>query len=594
MKKAFLAAVLGMCIFGTSVMGADCTYSSAQSASLYLYDANMCGTDVNEKSQESWRGDCHTCDSSVPLDTSHTDLSQSFIDSNRAVLDPDGDGLIDLSGGYHDAGDHVKFGLPQMYTAVTLQWALYEFKDSFEHNGDMAHFRTVLDRFTSYIKKCTFLNTDGEVVAFCHMVGEGNSDHSYWGAPESQTTARPSYFATAQTPATDITSLAAAALAADYANTGDSESLKYAKALYSFTYNSPNKAVGDDRGTFYDSQNYNDDLAYAAAWLYTATNDSTYLSQAEGLMGNAVYDVPYWVYCWDNTWSGSVMLLGEKTGNNAYLSSIEQMLNNWQNNYNTPQGYACINEWGSARYNANAQFIALIYAKHTGKTAYAEWAKKQMDYLLGNNNANTCYVTGLCSNSVKYPHHRAASGLSDANDSSPHKYTLRGALVGGPDKNDYHIDSTGNYQYSEVAIDYNAGFVGACAGLYALYEDKGDTSSTTTTETTTETTTVTVTETTTETTTVTENTTETTTENPDTVLMGDVNLSGTVTAEDAAYLLQKTLQNAFKMGCENKYPDNYIPLIADVTGDGILSSGDSAAIIQKSLDNSFVFEALIK
>lgn len=44
-----------------------------------------------------------------------------------------------------------------------------------------------------------------------------------------------------------------------------------------------------------------------------------------------------------------------------------------------------------------------------------------------------------------------------------------GALVGGPDGNDNHNDSTSDYEQNEVAIDYNAGFVGALAGLYELY-----------------------------------------------------------------------------------------------------------------------------
>ena len=57
-----------------------------------------------------WRGPCHTTDGS--------DIG------------------IDLTGGYHDAGDHVKFGLPQAYTAAILGWSLYEYKDVFDSTGD--------------------------------------------------------------------------------------------------------------------------------------------------------------------------------------------------------------------------------------------------------------------------------------------------------------------------------------------------------------------------------------------------------------------------------------------------------------------------
>jgi len=61
--------------------------------------------------------------------------------------------------------------------------------------------------------------------------------------------------------------------------------------------------------------------------------------------------------------------------------------------------------------------------------------------------------------------------LSKCEDPDPHKYVLYGALVGGPDENDQHIDMTSDWVYNEVTIDYNAAFVGACAGLYRYFGD---------------------------------------------------------------------------------------------------------------------------
>lgn len=480
MKKLIITTLL--CLFSTtSVLGAIPDYSQVQSAALYLYDANMCGGSVDKNSLTDWRNNCHLADAEIPLN--NTDLTADFINNYKNILDSDGNGKIDVSGGFHDAGDFVKFGLPQMYTAVTLQWALYEYGDVFDGNGDKAHFETILSQFTEYIKKCTFLSNNGEVIAFCYQVGEGQSDHNYWGAPEVQTTERRAFFATASKPATDITSLAAAALAADYVNNKNADSLKYAKALYSFTYNNQIKAVGDDHAPsndqYYKSGSYEDDISLAAAWLYIATGESSYLSAAEEYLKQGIYDAPYWIYCWDNTWLGSIILIAEKTDNADYWNSVKQTLDIWKTSYNTPEGYACINEWGSARYNANAQFIALLYSKYKGDMTYAQWAKSQMDYLLGNNKANKCYVTGISENSVKYPHHAAASGLSDANDKAAHLHTLYGALVGGPGPNDEHIDETSDYKYNEVALDYNAGFAGACAGLNALYGEYTKTENTT-------------------------------------------------------------------------------------------------------------------
>ena len=50
------------------------------------------------------------------------------------------------------------------------------------------------------------------------------------------------------------------------------------------------------------------------------------------------------------------------------------------------------------------------------------------------------------------------------NDPSPNPHILVGALVAGPDLNDFHEDCRANYTMNRVAIDYNAGFQSALAG----------------------------------------------------------------------------------------------------------------------------------
>ena len=89
---------------------------------IYFYDANMCGTGVKENNLLPWRGNCHTYDAEVPLDSEHTNLSDAFIKKYKDLLDPDGNGTVDVSGGFHDAGDHVKFGLPEAYAASVVSW----------------------------------------------------------------------------------------------------------------------------------------------------------------------------------------------------------------------------------------------------------------------------------------------------------------------------------------------------------------------------------------------------------------------------------------------------------------------------------------
>jgi hypothetical protein len=54
------------------------------------------------------------------------------------------------------------------------------------------------------------------------------------------------------------------------------------------------------------------------------------------------------------------------------------------------------------------------------------------------------------------------------NSPDPNPHILTGALVGGPDENDYYEDDRSDYIKNEVATDYNAGFQSAVAALVML------------------------------------------------------------------------------------------------------------------------------
>jgi len=77
---------------------------------------------------------------------------------------------VDVHGGFHDAGDHVRFGLPQSYTAGTLGWGFYEFRESFRAIGEEEHMIEILRYFTDTFLRCSFMDEEGNIVAFCYMV----------------------------------------------------------------------------------------------------------------------------------------------------------------------------------------------------------------------------------------------------------------------------------------------------------------------------------------------------------------------------------------------------------------------------------------
>ena len=115
--------------------------------------------------------------------------------------------------------------------------------------------------------------------------------------------------------------------------------------------------------------------------------------------------------------------------------------------------------------------VILINCKDNQDAELLNMAKKQIDYILGENPAKMSYIIGYGSNWCIHPHHRAANGYTYANgdNAKPAQHLLTGALVGGPDQNDKFLDDGNQFQYTEVAIDYNAGLVGALAGAYKLF-----------------------------------------------------------------------------------------------------------------------------
>ncbi len=405
-------------------------YAKLLQYSLYFYDANMCGTQVSEKVALNWRGDCHTGD--------------------------------DADGGFHDAGDHAMFGLPQGFTASTLGWGYYEFSDAYNKTGQAEHLKVITDHFCEFFKKSTKLDGSGNVQSFCYQKGDGDEDHAYWGPPEKQSNNRKQFWTSSG--ASDIAAEYAAALALNYLNFGNAEDLKYAEALYKFS-TQHNQVATDGPNGFYKSSGCSDEQAWAAGWLYLATKKENYKSDCASKQQQYLG----WVHGWDNVGLGAACVYAHITNDwskvNSYLGG--QCTN--------PNSYFFMDKWGSARLNAAMQMCALVATKNSSAD-YSAWAKGQMTYLLGQNPANTCFVVGFAGNSAKNAHHRAASGYNSYDEMGKNEQyssngkVLVGALVGGPsDAGGTYRDVISDYVCNEVAVDYNAGLVGAAAGLYSIY-----------------------------------------------------------------------------------------------------------------------------
>ncbi len=373
---------------------------------------NICGTGQTV----SWRGNCHTSDSPA--------------------------------GGYHDAGDHVKFNLPMAFSAAMLAWADYEYGASVS---------TPVSRILSYLRSCGSSN-------IVYQVGDPGADHAYWGSPENQTGSRPSY-STSQCASVQAGTAAAFAIASVAGASGGD--MSFAKSCFSAAEASKSDSGYTAANGFYTSNSgFYDELMWAAVWIYLGTNDSTYLAKAEQYFGNLNADYQ-WTYCWDDARYGAILKLAQITGKQVYIAWIEKYLDFWMKGGGltyTPGGLPYLQNWGPIRYACATAFIAKIwsssvYCTASKKSTYSAFASSMVNYAKGSNPRNSSYIIGYGSNYPKCPHHRAAA----PNKECPATHVLTGALVGGPDNNDQYQDDVNQYQYTEVAMDYNACLVAALA-----------------------------------------------------------------------------------------------------------------------------------
>ncbi len=391
----------------------------------------------------------------------------------------------DLTGGWFDAGDHVKFNLPMSYSATMLNWGMIAFSDAYKRVGVLDYGKDQVKYALDYFIQAYDEGANPDIASddkVYYQVGDGGADHGFWGPPELMTMDRPTFTCDATNKCSEVAGGMAAAMASGAVLFEDNATysallLDKAKKIYRFAEEyQGNNGYTAANGYYRSYSGYSDELAWGAIWLYIATGDNGYLDKAKRYVANA-NDAKYWSQNWDNVSNGVNLLLSQITGETKYTNDIETNLNYWLHGIKyTTGGLAFLDRWGSLRYSSTASFMALLYAQgldNTQKRAdYIAFAKGQIDYILGKNPRNSSYVVGYGVNPPINPHHRASHNSQTNNINSPvnNEFTLEGALVGGPksaDDFDY-ADNRQDYVANEVATDYNAGFTGALAGLIAL------------------------------------------------------------------------------------------------------------------------------
>lgn len=450
-------------------------YGEALQKSMFFYQVQQSGP-IADWNEVSWRSDCMVNDY--------------------------------VQGGWFDAGDHLKFTLTNAYSAALLGWGLLEYENGVESVGELEEYKNNLSWALDYLVGCDL----GDKIVY--MIGDGGFDHVWWGAAEVYMekyklmrgeTQRPYYTCNDSC----IEGEMAAALTIGYLCFKDSDPekadnyLKHAKAC--FERADKNRSIGDDEEerSYYPITSFYDDLFFAANWLYIATGEQSYLDLCKSdyipNLGKESQsdELKYtWGYCWDDVQQAGTLLYALNTGDPVWKEQMRKHFEYWTTGYGgkqvsyTPDGLAWLFQWGSLRHATTTAFLAyvasdrLFYDEPELVEKYTNFADKQMNYCFGDNSSNYSYVVGMGDSYPHAWHHRTSSGSwndkwtnigqAEGDDAKPHAHTLYGALVGGPDQHDGYSDKIGDYQYTEVAIDYNAGYTAALCAMIDKYGGSKD------------------------------------------------------------------------------------------------------------------------
>ncbi|KAH9308984.1 hypothetical protein KI387_036895, partial [Taxus chinensis] len=395
---------------------------------------------------------------------------------------------VDLSGGYYDAGDNVKFVWPMSFTVTMLSWAAVHYTPQLSQENQLDNLKEAIRWGTDFIIKAHTSPT-----TLWTQVGDGNNDHGCWERAEDMDTLRTLYGISASSPGSEVAADASAALSSasivwrkndpSYA----AELLSHSESLFNFA----NEYRGSYTAScpFYCSYSgYNDELLWAAAWLYKATHNQSYLNfvvENQGWSGTVSE------FSWDNKFAGAQILLAQeylsgeeslqkyKTDSDSFICALLPTSPTKQIT-TTPGGLLFIRDSSNLQYVSSATYGMLVYHNiikaanlsniSCGTVSFnpsyiRRFAKTQIDYILGKNPLERSYMVGRGSKYPQQLHHRGASipsihamaekvgceeGMSDwYSKDSPNPNVHVGALVGGPDSNDNFSDQRSDYSHLE-------------------------------------------------------------------------------------------------------------------------------------------------
>ncbi|MDX2055651.1 MAG: glycoside hydrolase family 9 protein [Polyangiaceae bacterium] len=453
--------------------GIDSTYETVLRLAVHFYGAQRAGT------QPNW-------------------LLRQVNGGGQGCFTADGKPYgVDLSGGWFDAGDHIKPTLTISYAALLLLKAYEAFPNAFDDlygptdaaplvgasiSGTPNGIPDVLDEVkaaTDYLEKIVVNgslvmqvgNTELDHRRFYSCPAQANFDLATGGEMQGATRIGREVSLGNGGAAGGLAAASLALMAQLYAPfdpTAASRYLAAATAIYPLV---SEQAMGVSP---YPGSKPAVGKLCAAAELLRTTKGENYRADTLRLLGST--GPHYWVAGWDNPHEFCLQSAYVATDDFTALAKWSENLNLGISQEANVRGLILKPDWGDwgvLRNATTAGFSAALLGHLRKTTDYQALAKSQLDWVLGQNPTGRSYVVGIGTNPPRSPHHRNAceQEASGPNDSVGCKHLLYGALVSGPSVGRAYADNVSDYVQNEVALDYNAGLVGLAA--YAVYLERG-------------------------------------------------------------------------------------------------------------------------
>lgn len=227
----------------------------------------------------------------------------------------------------------------------------------------------------------------------------------------------------------------------------------------------------------YSDNNVTDERYFALCALFAATENQEYYEKAKTLWDSQWHESFSWGMV--SAYGTEILITNkDKITDKAFVQTLEKgIVSRAQKILEIIQASSFRVPfvkvfWGSNGFVCDEAHILLIAYDLTGNQDFYNAAKNQLNYILGCNPLNICYVTGFGTKTVKNPHHRPSGAI---------KETMPGMLAGGPTQglNDAvareklegvapvscYIDHVGSYSTNEVALYWNSPLVYIIAKL---------------------------------------------------------------------------------------------------------------------------------